>query len=184
MSQSTTPLGPQFSPRASLAALVAHLKARGIFDEIARAVQIEQKTVKDRPQDKLLALLLTLLCGAQSLVQLTTLLRADPALHQAAGRSRCAEQSVAQQTLDAATAENVEQMQQVLTTLLQRQSQVAQHAFRADWLVLDVDLTGLPAGKGAEHSVKGYFSDPRSRRGRQQGRVLASQDGEIVCDAL
>jgi hypothetical protein len=185
MSQSTISLDPsvdtaldtQFSSHASLAALVAHLKVRGIFEELCSRVQIAQKTVKDSPQDKELDILLTLLCGTQSLVQLNTLLRADPALQQAAGRTRCAEQSVAQQTLDAATAENVEQMQQVLTTLLHRHSQVAHHAFRADWLLLDVDLTGLPAGKQAEHSVKSYFSQPRSRRGRQQGRVLASQYG-------
>lgn len=184
MSQSTTSIDSQFSPHASLAALVAHLKARGIFDDLCSGVQISQKTVKDSPQDKLLDILLTLLCGTQSLVQLNTLLRADPALQRAAGRTRCAEQSVAQQTLDAATAQNVEQMQQVLTTLVHRYSQVAHHSFRATWLILDVDLTGMPAGKHAEQSVKGYFSSPRSRRGRQQGRVLASQYDEIVCDAL
>jgi hypothetical protein len=184
MSQSTTFLDSHFSSHASLAALVAHLKARGIFDELRSGVQMAQRTVKDSPQDKLLDILLTLLCGAQSLVQLNTLLRADPALQRAAGRTRCAEQSVAQQTLDAATAATVEQMQQVLTTLLHRHSQVAHHSFRAEWLILDVDLTGMPAGKHAEQSVKGYFSSPRSRRGRQQGRVLASQYGEIVCDAL
>jgi len=184
MSQSTTSLDTQFSSHASLAGLVAHLASRGIFDEVRQSVHIAQKTVKDSPQDKLLDILLTLLCGAQSLVQLNTLLRADPALQRAAGRERCAEQSVAQQTLDAATAENVAQMQQVLTTLVRRHSQVAHHSYRASWLVLDVDLTGKPAGKCAEQSVKGYFSHPRSRRGRQQGRVLASQYSEVVCDAL
>lgn len=184
MSQSTILPKMAFSPQASLAGLVAHLKARGIFDELQKGVDIKQKTVKDSPQDKLLDIVLTLLCGAQSLVQLNTLLRADPALQQVAGRERCAEQSVAQQTLDAATAENVEQMQQVLTTLLRRHSQVAQHSYRSQWLILDADLTGMPAGKKAEQSVKGYFSEPRSRRGRQQGRVLASQYGEIVLDAL
>ncbi len=184
MSQSTTKLATQFSPHASLAGLVAHIKARGIFDELRSGVHIHQKTVKDSPQDKLLDILLTLLCGADSLVQLNTLLRDDPALQLSAGRERCAEQSVAQQTLDAATAENVAELQQVLTTLLHRHSQIAQHSYRASWLVLDVDLTGKPAGKRAEQSVKGYFSHPRNRRGRQQGRVLASQYGEIVCDAL
>ena len=184
MSQSTTLVNSQFSPQASLAALVAHLKARGIFEEVRAGVQIAQKTVKDSPQDKVQDILLSLLCGAQSLVQLNTLVRADPALQQAAGRTRCAEQSVAQETLDAATAENVEQMQEVLTRLLRRHSQVAHHSFRADWLILDVDLTGMPAGKQAEQSKKGYFSQPRNRRGRQQGRVLASQYSEIVLDAL
>jgi hypothetical protein len=129
-------------------------------------------------------ILVALLAGAQSLSQLTTLLRQDTALQQAAGRERCAEQSVAQQTLDAASEANVAELQEVLTRLLRRHGQVAQHSFREEWLILDVDLTGLPAGKTAEQSVKGYFSEPRKRRGRQQGRVLASQYGEIIVDAL
>ena len=184
MSQSTISLDAQQSPQASLAALVAHLKARGIFDELRRGVQIAQKTVKDSPQDKVQDILLALLAGTQSLVQLNTLLRQDAGLQRAAGRSRVAEQSVAQQTLDAASQENVSQLQQVLSTLLQRHGQVAHHPFRSEWLILDADLTGLPAGKRAEQSVKGYFSEQRKRRGRQQGRVLASQYGEIVVDAL
>lgn len=184
MSQSTTSFDTQFSPHASLAALVAQMRRRGIFDLLRVGVQLDQKTVKDSPQDKLLDILLSLLCGAQSLVQLNTELRADPALQRAAGRSRCCEQSVAQQTLDAATAQNVAELQQVHTTLLRRYSQLAQHAYRSRWLVLDIDLTGRPAGPTAEQSVKGYFSQARHRRGHQQGRVLASQYGEIVCDAL
>lgn len=184
MSQSTTLLHTQASSHASLAALVAHMKAQGIFDEVRAGVHIGQKTVIDSPQDKVQDILLALLAGTQSLVQLNTLLRQDRALQQAAGRERSAEQSVAQQTLDAASADNVTELQQVLTRLLRRHSQVAHHAFRSQWLILDVDLTGLPAGKRAEGSVKGYFSQPKNRRGRQQGRVLASQSGEIVVDAL
>jgi DDE family transposase len=184
MSQSTTSLESLFSPHASLAVLAAHLHARGIFVMVRTGVHIEQKTVKDSPQDKLIDMLMTLLCGAQSLVQINTLLRSDPALQRSIGRERCCEQSVAQQTLDAATTANVEQMQQVLTTLFQQHSQAAAHTSRDGWLILDVDLTGMPCGKKAEKSVKGYFSQPRSRRGRQQGRVLASQYGEIVVDEL
>ena len=184
MSQSTTPMDSEYSPHASLAALVAHVKSRGIFEQVRGGVHIAQKTVKDSPQDKVQDMLLALLAGTQSLVQLNTLLRQDTGLQRAAGRTRAAEQSVAQQTLDAATQANVDELQQVLTTLLQQHGQVAQHPFRWQWLILDADLTGLPAGKSAEQSRKGYFSDPRTRRGHQQGRVLASQYGEIVVDRL
>lgn len=117
MSQSTTSLEPLFSPHASLAALATQLQNRGLFEAVRTGVQITQKTVKDSPQDKLLDILMTLLCGAHSLVQLNTLLRADPALQRSIGRQRCCEQSVAQQTLDAATSTTVEQMQHVLSTL-------------------------------------------------------------------
>jgi len=184
MSQSTTPLDSLFSPHASLAALAAHLDARGVFEIVRRNVHIAQKTVKDSPQDKLIDILMTLLAGADSLVQINTLLRSDPALQQSLGRQRCCEQSVDQQTLDAATAQKVEQMQEVLTMLFRRHSQTASHSYRAGWLILDVDLTGIPCGKKAEKSTKGYFGQHRSRRGRQQGRVLASQYGEIVVDEL
>jgi hypothetical protein len=184
MSQSTTSLHTQESSHASLAALVASLQARGIFDELRAGVHIAQKTVKDSPQDKVQDILLALLSGTRRLVELNTLLRQDAALQQAAGRQRCAEQSVAQQTLDAATEQNGHELQQVLSRLLQHHAQVAHHPFRSAFLILDVDLTGLPAGKGAQGSVKGFFSEPKSRRGRQQGRVLASQYGEIVVDAL
>src|SRR5437588_9315421 len=98
-----------------------------------KRVHIEQKTVKDSPQDKLIDILLTLLCGAHSLVQINTLLRSDPALQRSVGRERCCEQSVAQQTLDAATAKNVEEMQQVLTSLFREHSQAASHSFRSGW---------------------------------------------------
>src|SRR5947209_16208832 len=160
MSQSNTPLDSHFSPHASLAALAAHLDARGIFTMVRRGVQITQKTVKDSPQDKLIDILMTLLCGAGSLVQINTLLRSDPALQRSVGRERCCEQSVAQQTLDAATAENVTQMQEVLTTLFREHSQAAAHTSRDGWLILDVDLTGMPCGKEAEKSSTGYFSQP------------------------
>lgn len=184
MSQSTISVHDEPSALASLAGLVAHLQARGIFDELRAGVHIAQKTVKDSPQDKVQDILLALLCGVQRLVELNTLLRQEPAVQRAGGRQRCAEQSVAQQTLDAATADNVAELQQVLSRLLRREGQVARHPFGEEWLILDADLTGLPAGKRAEQSVKGFFSDPKKRRGRQQGRVLASQYGEIVVDAL
>src|SRR5690242_11591062 len=113
MSQSTISVATQYSSHASLAGLVAHVKARGIFEEVRGGLHIEQKTVKDSPQDKVQDILVALLCGVQRLVELNTLLRQE-----VAGRSRCAEQSVAQQTLDAATAENVAELQAVLTRLL------------------------------------------------------------------
>lgn len=159
MSQSTTSSETLFSPHASLAGLAAQMKARGIFDQIREGVHIAQKTVKDSPQDKLIDILVTLLCGAQSLVQINTLLRADPALQRSIGRQRCSEQSVAQQTLDAATAENVEQMRGVLTTLFRQHSQAASHSFsHGNWLILDVDLTGMPEGREGREECQRLFS--------------------------
>ena len=73
MSQSTTSLQPLFSSHASLAALAVHLKGCGVFDLVRQCVHIAQKTVKDSPADKLIDILMTLLCGAQGLVQIIDL---------------------------------------------------------------------------------------------------------------
>src|SRR6266540_536901 len=102
------------SPRASLAAIGALLRQRNVFAPVREQLTIAQKTVKYTPTDKLYDGLIALLAGAHGLVEVNTRLRSDLALQQAFGRTACAEQSVIQQTLDACTAENVQQMEQAL----------------------------------------------------------------------
>jgi hypothetical protein len=50
--------------------------------------------------------------------------------------------------------------------------------------VLDVDMSGLPAGRTGEGVTKGYFAGVKNRRGRQLGRVVASLYDEIVVEGL
>ena len=173
-----------FSPRATLCALGIKIKALKLFEVIAEQVHIKQKTIKHKPIDKLLDAFIAILAGAHGLVEINTRLRSDPALQQAFGRQSCAEQSVVQQTLDACTAANVIQMQEALTTIFRQHSRAYQHNYRRAWQLLDVDITGLPCGKRAELSRKGYFSTKGIRYGRQLGRVVAMPYQEIVVDQL
>jgi hypothetical protein len=83
---------------ASLAALGVKLNEMNLFEPIRRRVQIAQKTVKDQPIDKIYDGWIAMLAGAHGLVEINSRLRAEPALQAAFGRSRCAEQSVVQQT--------------------------------------------------------------------------------------
>src|SRR6266700_1824733 len=173
-----------FTGSASLAAVGIKLAELKLFEPIAHQVQIAQKTIKDRPSDKLYDALISILAGAHGLVEINTRLRADVALQRAFGRSRCAEQSVVQDTLNACTAENVEQMEQALDSIYRQHSQGYQHDYQASFQVLDVDMSGLPCGPKAAFATKGYFAKQRNRRGRQLGRVLASHYDEIVVDRL
>ena len=70
----------QFTPRAVLAATGVKQQALDLFAPIRQGVHIEQKVVKHRAVDKLYAAFITILSGAQGLVQINTLLQADPAL--------------------------------------------------------------------------------------------------------
>jgi len=173
-----------FSPCAGLAALGVKLRALDIFGPIRERVQIQQKTVKDRPAEKLYDAFITLLAGAHGLVEINSRLRSDPGLQAAVGRQRCAEQSVLQDTLDACTEENVRQMEQALDRIYRQHAQGYRHNYAQDWQILDVDMSGLPCGPKAAFATKGYFAKQRNRRGRQLGRVLASRYDEVVVDRL
>src|SRR5881398_363548 len=184
MNESTTLTTKQFSGCASLAALGVKLRELKLFEPIEQGVQIAQKTIKDSPSDKLYDALISLLAGAHGLVEINSRLRADAALQRAFGRSRCAEQSVVQDTLNACTAQNVKQMEQAMDMIYRQHSQGYQHDYQADYQVLDVDMSGLPCGPKAAFATKGYFAKQRNRRGRQLGRVLASRYQEVVVDRL
>ncbi len=185
MDESTiTAEGRHFSPCASLAALGVKLQELDVFGPIRERLVIAQKTVKHTPLDKVYDAFITLLAGAHGLVEINTRLRSDPVLQAAFGRAACAEQSVVQETLDACTAENVQQLEQALQTIYRQHSQGYRHDYAKEWQIIDVDMSGLPCGKKAALATKGYFAKQRNRRGRQLGRVLATRYDEVVVDQL
>ncbi len=172
------------SPRASLAAIGALIRQRHLFDPVGEHVTIRQKTVQYTPTDKLYDALIAILAGAHGLVEVNTRLRSDLGLQRAFGRRACAEQSVIQDTLDASSAENVQQLEQALDQIYRQHSQGYHHAYQQDWQVLDADMSGMPCGKKAAFASRGYFARQRNRRGRQLGRVVASRYAEVVVDRL
>src|SRR6266446_1174320 len=184
MNESITRTTTHFSPTASLAAIGVKLRQLDLFGPIRTTVQIRQKTVKHTPADKLYDAWISLLAGAHGLVEINTRLRTDPGWQQAFGRSACAEQSVVQETLDACTAANVTQLQHALDEIYRQHSQSVHHDYQASFQLLDVDMSGLPCGPKAAFATKGYFAGQYHRRGRQLGRVLATQDEEVVVDRL
>src|SRR5258708_23853323 len=184
MNQSITHTTKHFSPAASLGGIGVKLNQLGLFGPIRSEVQIQQKTVKHTPVNKLYDAFISLLAGAHGMVEINTRLRTDPALQHAFGRQACAEQSVVQETLDACTDENVRQMQHALDLIYQQQSHGYQHDYQAGFHLLDVDMSGLPCGPKAAFATKGYFAGQYHRRGRQVGRVLATHYEEVVVDRL
>jgi hypothetical protein len=178
----TTP--KHFSPTASLAAIGVKWRQLDLFGPIRTQVQIRQKTVKHTPADKLSDAFISLLAGAHGRVEINTRLRTDPGLQRAFGRSACAEPSVVQETLDACTPDHVTQLPQALDEVYRQHSQSVQHDDQASFLLLDVDMSGLPCGPKAAFATKGDFAGHSHRRGRQVGRVLATQAEEVVTEHL
>src|SRR5260221_4593281 len=137
MTESTTRTTKQFTGCASLAAVGVKLRELKLFEPIGQRVKIAQKTIKDRPTDKLYDAWISLLAGAHGLVEINTRLRADVALQRAFGRSRCAEQSVVQDTLNACTSENVQQMQHPMDCIYRQRSQGFWQDYHTSFQLLD-----------------------------------------------
>jgi hypothetical protein len=173
-----------FSAHASLSALGVMIRKLKVFTPVLEKVRIAQKVVKFSPGEKLLDGYMAILAGAQGMVEINQSVRTDRGLQLAFGRTGCAEQSVVQDTLDACTAENVEQMHQAMNLIFRQNSRSYRHDYNLEWQILDCDMTGRPCGRKAAFASKGYFAKQRNRRGRQEGYVLASWYEEIVVERL
>ncbi len=174
----------QYTPCASLAALGQQFQHLAIWPVIAQHVHIHQKIRTHTPLEKLQDCFVNILAGGQGLVEINTRLRADPVLQRAFGRDRCAEQSTISDTLNACTPENVQQLRQAVTCVLQRHSQAYQHNYARRAQLLDIDMTGLCAGRLGEGVTKGYFAHRKNARGRQLGRVIATRYEELITERL
>jgi len=173
-----------FSPRASLVAAGVWTARRKIWYVVEDHVHIRQKVIRYRPIDKLKDAFINMLAGGHGIVEVNTRLRHDEAVQCAFGRDGCAEQSVVSDTLNACGETQVEQMRQAQQVLLRIHGRAYRHNYDQQCQVLDIDLTGMPAGRQGEGVTKGYFSGHRGRRGRQLGRVLATLYDEVIVDRL
>jgi hypothetical protein len=170
--------------RASLCALGEYLRRHCFFAPLREQVHIPQKMVRYRPVEKVRDGLLGILCGAKTIAQSNGTIRLDPAVQRAFGRTGCAEQSTIARTLQASTAETVEQLSRVSWYYLKRYGQTPHHRFAERLLWVDVDVTPLPIGAKAEGSERTWMGRNRSKTGRKTLRVTASDYREILHETL
>lgn len=174
----------RFSANASLVLIAEWVKSKHLWEEMSASIHIRQKAIKHSPDEKLRDLLINMWAGGERVVDVNNRLRTDEGLQRLFGRLCCAEQSTVSETINAVSAENIREMQSFLQSVYRAHSLCYRHDYGKGKLVLDIDLTGMLAGKTAEGSEKGYFSGERNGRGRQVGRVYAGQYDEILVEKL
>lgn len=168
------------SGHASLCVLGSYLRQAGFFEVLEAGLRLHQKVLQYTPVQKLEMLFVSLLAGAQTVYETGTTLRTDPALRAAFGLPGCADQSVIADTLDAATPTDVMALRAAVEALFVQYRQTRRHDFARTVLVLDLDLSPLPASRSCEGSTRGDMGRCRSKTGRKLVRVRAAQDGETV----
>ena len=176
------------SAHASLSALAPLITGRKIFDYIHEGVKIPQKEVDYSPSDKLVFVVIGIMSGCEAVFDLNQNLRVDKLLLHAFGYEKCADQSVIQDTLNAAIGENVQQLEWALKAIWDENNltiPLLEKAQKEGGVVtVDMDLSGMPASKKAEGAEKGYFAGKRNIYGRQLARVLIPKTQEIVTESL
>ena len=145
---------------APLAALLAHYQQNQVLKPLHQ-VEMEMKSRDFTPHEKLEQVMVSILTGCQTLSEVNQKLKPEMGLAQICGWSRFADQSGLSRTLDALTLMNIEQMRRAEREIWQIHSQIKHHDWRG-YLWLDFDLSGLPCGKRAEASQKGYFSGKKT----------------------
>ena len=144
---------------APLALLGYRLQQRQFFDPLYQQMDLNQKQLRYTSQDKLITFLVSMMSSCQAISHINTRIRPDRALAQCWGLECFAEQSTVADTLNQFTRCHVAQLRQAVNTIYLREGRAVRHDYtKQGLLILDVDLTGLPASKHAGGSRKGYVS--------------------------
>ena len=145
---------------APLAALSAHYQQNQTLKPL-REVQIPIKERDFSPSDKLIQVLLSILSGCETLSEVNIRLKSEVGLAKIWQWGRFADQSCLSRTLDGLTLKQIDQLRGATTFIWRSHSRTTHHDWRG-YLWLDFDLSGLPCGKQAEESQKGYFSGKKT----------------------
>jgi hypothetical protein len=140
-----------------LAALGYALRRANVLEPLVK-LELPIKAIDHTPAEKLVTGLVLILAGGRAMYQTNWLLRPNTRLACAWGQAEFAEQSTISDTFDALDQESLLALQTAFAAITRRWSQTCQHDFRRGDLILDGDLTGLPASRHAEGSRKGYFA--------------------------
>lgn len=145
---------------APLAALMMHYQQQKTLYPLAE-VDIPIKSYRYAPFCKLEQVLLSVLAGCETLTVFNSKLRPERALARLCSLEQFTDQSNLSRTLDALTLMNIEQLQRAIEKIWHPNSQIQRHDWRG-FLRFDFDLSGLPCGKNAQESQKGYFSGKKT----------------------
>ena len=143
----------QFAP---VAALMVYYEAQKVLEPLQSMTSAAPKG-DFTLAEKLEQVVWSMLTGCQYISVVNTKLRPERMLAQVKRTDHFAEQSTLAIALNELTQMNLVQLEASVRQISQRCSRVGQHDWRG-LLMLDFDLSGLPCGKQAEGSQKGYFS--------------------------
>lgn len=144
----------QFAP---LAALGGYMREQDLLSPLYSRLGSWPPSHTKRPVDALVDLWVSMLAGCRSVSQINQRIRPDRTLAKSWGRKGTfAEQSTIARVLDSCQAEQVSQLREGATALYRWLGKAPHHSWQKP-LMVDLDLTELPASARAEGSTRGYI---------------------------
>lgn len=151
------PVNTQFAPVAALLDYYVQQKVFEPLEIVAPAVRKRDFPLSNQFQQ----VVTSILTGCKYLSVVNTRLRPEQVLAQVYCNARFAHQSTLSRSLDGLSLAQLSQLQAAVQKISRRCSGLGQHNWHR-FLELDFDLSGLPCGKQAEKSKKGYFSGKKT----------------------
>ena len=145
---------------APLAALSVHYQQNLMLKPL-EGIPIPMKKRDFDVSDKLVQVLLSILAGCETISEVNVRLKPEISLAKVWHWDRFADQSGLSPTLDALTLKQIGQLREATRLIWHSNSLAVRHDWRG-YLWLDFDVSGLPCGKQAEASQKGYFSGKKT----------------------
>ena len=150
----------QFAP---LVALGCYIRDSDLLSPVISRLCFTQATHTEHPVEALIDLWVSILAGCRTVRQINTRIRPDLVLAQAWDRKQFAEQSTIARVLDVCQPAQVAQFRSGANQIYRWLGQAPHHRLGDQPLMIDIDLTGLRAGRQAEGSTPGYFPEKRGR---------------------
>lgn len=147
----------QFGP---VAALAAYYDSQKVVEPLQIIIPAVEKS--DFPlANQLTQVFLSILTGCDYLSMVNTKLRPERNFAQVYRIERFAHQATLSRSLDGLSLTNLTELEHAVRLISQRCSRTRRHDWRG-FLQLDFDLSGLPCGKQAQGSQKGFFSGKKT----------------------
>lgn len=137
----------------------------GLIDLFKEHLKVKMKTIRHTPVEKIIELFVSMISGCPDVKTINNRLVPDKLAAAAWCQKQFADQSRVSEVLHRITPENLIQLEKIFQTLFNEQSLARRHP-RNEWLIVDVDMTGLPVSPGSKTYEKAAFGFMQKEKGK------------------
>jgi len=150
----------------------------GLIDLFKEHLKIKMKTVHHTPVEKIIELFVSMIAGCPDIKTVNNRLVPDKLAAAAWCQKQFADQSRVSEVLHRITPENLIQLEKIFQTLFNEQSLARRHP-PGEWLIVDVDMTGLPVSPGSKTYEKAAFGFMQKEKGKGYKLTCPYTGGEF-----